>query len=90
MSIGQLAHILNQEMESSELHIHETIRLNAIKFDGSWWAINQIEHFEASKFDVLVGTGKATQMTFQHFRRFPNFDMESGHDKDSLLYDPDQ
>ena len=90
MSIGQLALVLGQERVSSEFHIHETIRLNALKFHGSWWAINKIEHFKMSDLDVLVGTGKAIPLTFQHFRKFPNFDMKTGRDMDSLLYDPHQ
>lgn len=89
MGIGQLVSILQQETDSSEeLHIHDKIRINAIKWQGSWWAIGKVHDFEQEDLESWISSGKAMKLKTVHFQTFPSFDMSSGRDKDTLVFDP--
>ena len=67
------------------------IRLNAIKFNGLWWAVHRFHDFEMEdiKSYCYNFSTKAIQLSKQDFALFPNWDFQDeGHDLSTLAYNP--
>lgn len=90
LTVSQLRNYIGDSGNLSRT-FHNKIRLNAIKHNGTWWAIHQFRYFKTEKIEQYCNafSGKATQLGDNDFALFPNFDhANEGHDYSTLAYSP--
>jgi hypothetical protein len=93
ITLAKMRYFLRDGSNASR-HFHDKIRLNAIKFDGEWWAIHKlpkggfktkdIKQIESLKIDEHL-----LQLTQLEYEIFDNeFDQSQGRDKSTLIFNP--
>ena len=72
---------------------HHKVRLNAIKYNGHWWAIHQFQQINLERIIHFCNeiAGHAIKLGAPDFDLFPSFDFENeGHDYSTLVYNPQE
>jgi hypothetical protein len=97
LTLAKLRHFYRNNRNASH-HFHKKIRLNAIKYKGSWWAIHNLPRrgfhiIDGDIFNSVIwlegGVEKILKITQKEFEFIgEGFNSSRGHDRDTLLYNP--